>query len=105
MLFHLWLFLWTAEGAEGPEEERREKGFAYNSTYISGIDWGVSSNTLSFGLCQALIEKNIQIFPLDCAADLVNVWAYVEAYPDEIESAIRRQDEADEILDTPENIK
>jgi hypothetical protein len=59
----------------------------------------------SFGFCQARIEKNIQIFPLDCAADLVNVWAYVEAYPDKIDSAIRRQDEADEILDTPENIK
>jgi hypothetical protein len=55
------------------------------------------------GLCQAPIEKNIQIFPLDCAADLVNVWAYVEAYPDEIDSAIRGQDEADEILYTPEN--
>lgn len=49
-------------------------------------------------------------FILDCyphlsAADLVNVWAYAEAYPDEIESAIRLQDEADEILDTPENTK
>ncbi|MEG3905337.1 DUF433 domain-containing protein [Microcoleus sp. B4-C5] len=49
-------------------------------------------------------------FILDCyphlsAADLVNVWAYAEAYPDEIEEAIRLQDEADEILDTPENIK
>ena len=49
-------------------------------------------------------------FILDCyphlsAADLVNVWAYTEAYPDEIESAIRQQDDADEILDTPENIK
>ena len=33
----------------------------------------------------------------------VNVWAYVEAYPDEIDSAIRGQDEADEILYTPEN--
>jgi hypothetical protein len=52
-----------------------------------------------------LIEKNIQIFPPDCAADWVNVWAYAEAYPDEFESAIRQQDEADEILDTPENIK
>jgi hypothetical protein len=36
---------------------------------------------------------------------LVNVWAYTEAYPDEIESAIRQQDDADEILDTPGNIK
>ena len=49
-------------------------------------------------------------FILDCyphlsAADLVNVWAYTEAYTDEIESAIRQQDDADEILDTPENIK
>ena len=33
----------------------------------------------------------------------VNVWAYVEAYPDEIDSAIRGQDEADEVLYTPEN--
>ncbi|TAH25727.1 MAG: hypothetical protein EAZ09_01745 [Oscillatoriales cyanobacterium] len=43
-----------------------------------------------------------QSLKLDCyphlsAADLVNVWAYSEAYPDEIESAIRQQDEADEI--------
>lgn len=49
-------------------------------------------------------------FILDCyphlsAADLVNVWAYTEAYPDEIEEAIRQQDDADEILDTPENIR
>jgi uncharacterized protein (DUF433 family) len=49
-------------------------------------------------------------FILDCyphlsAADLVNVWAYTEAYPDEIEEAIRQQDDAEEILDTPENIK
>ncbi|MFB8795300.1 MAG: DUF433 domain-containing protein [Microcoleus sp.] len=49
-------------------------------------------------------------FILDCyphlsAADLVNVWAYTEACPDENEEAIRQQDEADEILDTPENIK
>ena len=49
-------------------------------------------------------------FILDCyphlsAADLVNVWAYAVAYPDEIEEAIRLQDEADEILDTPENIQ
>ena len=41
-------------------------------------------------------------FILDCyphlsAADLVNVWAYTEAYPDKIESAIRQQDDADEI--------
>ncbi len=49
-------------------------------------------------------------FILDCyphlsAADLVNVWAYSEAYSDEIESAIRQQDDADDILDTPENIQ
>ncbi|MEZ2275410.1 MAG: DUF433 domain-containing protein [Microcoleus sp.] len=49
-------------------------------------------------------------FILDCyphlsAADLVNVWAYTEAYPDEIEEAIRQQDEADDILDTPKNIQ
>lgn len=49
-------------------------------------------------------------FILDCyphlsAADLVNVWAYTEAYPDEIEEAIRQQDQADDILDTPANIQ
>jgi uncharacterized protein (DUF433 family) len=48
-------------------------------------------------------------FILDCyphlsAADLVNVWAYAEAYPDEIDEAIRQQDDADKILDTPKNI-
>jgi hypothetical protein len=36
MLFLLWkgFFLWTAEGAEGAEEEMSEKGFAYKSKYI-----------------------------------------------------------------------
>ncbi|MEG4233713.1 DUF433 domain-containing protein [Microcoleus sp. Pol11C3] len=52
----------------------------------------------------------IDAFILDCyphlsATDLVNVWAYAVAYHDEIEEAIRLQNEADEILDTPENIQ
>ncbi len=31
-------------------------------------------------------------YPHISAADLVNVWAYAEAYPEEIEAAILRQD-------------
>jgi len=41
-------------------------------------------------------------YPHLSAADLVNVWAYAEAYPDEIEEAIRQQDEAE--LDAQDNI-
>jgi uncharacterized protein (DUF433 family) len=33
-------------------------------------------------------------YPQLSAADLVNVWAYAEAHPEEIETAIREQDEA-----------
>ena len=33
------------------------------------------------------------------AADLVNVWAYAQAYPDEVETSIREQEEADILLD------
>ncbi|MFY7804607.1 MAG: DUF433 domain-containing protein [Limnoraphis robusta] len=35
------------------------------------------------------------------AGDLVNVWVYAETHSEEIAEAIREQDEADEILDTP----
>lgn len=43
----------------------------------------------------------LESYPHLSAADLVNVWAYAEAYPEEIKTAIREQDEADTILDTP----
>ena len=33
-------------------------------------------------------------YPQLSAADLVNAWAYAEAHPEEIEAAIREQDEA-----------
>jgi uncharacterized protein (DUF433 family) len=33
-------------------------------------------------------------FPMLRAADLVNAWAYVDAHPDEIERAIRENEEA-----------
>lgn len=33
-------------------------------------------------------------YPQLTAADLVNVWAYAEAHPDEIETALREQEEA-----------
>ena len=42
--------------------------------------------------------KLLDAYPDLSAADLVNVWAYAEAYPEEIEIAIREQEEAD--LDT-----
>ena len=35
-----------------------------------------------------------ECYPQLSAADLVNVWAYAEAHPEEIETAIREQDEA-----------
>lgn len=45
----------------------------------------------------------LDAYPHLSAAELVNVWAYATAYPDEIETAIREQDEADAILDAPQN--
>lgn len=51
---------------------------------------------------QGASDANIlDSYPHLSAVDLVNVWAYAEAYPDEIEEAIRQQEEADEILDNP----
>ncbi|NET59699.1 MAG: DUF433 domain-containing protein [Symploca sp. SIO2E6] len=35
----------------------------------------------------------LEAFPHLSAADLVNAWAYAEAYPEEIEQAIRENDE------------
>ena len=43
-------------------------------------------------------------YPTLTATDLANAWAYAAAFLDEIEIAIRENDEADAILDTPENI-
>ena len=43
------------------------------------------------GWTEAQILDN---FPALRAADLVNVWAYVDAHADEIETAIRENDEA-----------
>jgi uncharacterized protein (DUF433 family) len=34
------------------------------------------------------------MYPHITAADLVNVWAYADAYPHEIETALREQEEA-----------
>jgi uncharacterized protein (DUF433 family) len=36
----------------------------------------------------------LEFYPYLSAADLVNVWAYADAHPDEIETALREQDEA-----------
>jgi uncharacterized protein (DUF433 family) len=38
-------------------------------------------------------------YPQLNATDLVNVWVYAQAFPDEIETAIKQQEEADAILD------
>jgi len=35
----------------------------------------------------------LNLYPHLSAADLVNVWAYADAYPEEIEEAIRKNDE------------
>ncbi len=43
------------------------------------------------GLSEAKLLEN---YPTLSATDLANAWAYAEAYPEEIEMAIRRQDEA-----------
>ncbi|MBP5975613.1 DUF433 domain-containing protein [Brasilonema sp. CT11] len=36
----------------------------------------------------------LNMYPHISAADLVNVWAYADAHPDEIETALREQEEA-----------
>lgn len=36
----------------------------------------------------------LKFYPHISAADLVNVWAYADAHPEEIETALREQDEA-----------
>lgn len=36
----------------------------------------------------------LEFYPHLTAADLVNVWAYAEAFPHEIETALQEQDEA-----------
>ncbi|MBD2743709.1 DUF433 domain-containing protein [Coleofasciculus sp. FACHB-1120] len=36
----------------------------------------------------------LKFYPHLSAADLVNVWAYADAHPDEIETALQEQDEA-----------
>ncbi|MBW4632460.1 MAG: DUF433 domain-containing protein [Iphinoe sp. HA4291-MV1] len=36
----------------------------------------------------------LNMYPHISAADLVNVWAYADAHPDEIEIALREQEEA-----------
>jgi uncharacterized protein (DUF433 family) len=36
----------------------------------------------------------LNMYPHITAADLVNVWAYADAYPHEIETALREQEEA-----------
>ncbi|WP_338022342.1 DUF433 domain-containing protein [Argonema antarcticum] len=36
----------------------------------------------------------LQFYPHISAADLVNIWAYADAHPEEIEQALRDQDEA-----------
>ncbi len=35
----------------------------------------------------------LNLYPHLSAADLVNVWAYADAYPEEIEEAINKNDE------------
>lgn len=52
--------------------------------------WGlVESRRLGISEAQLLDD-----YPHLTAADLVNAWAYADAYPDEIEEAIRKNEEA-----------
>ena len=52
--------------------------------------WGlVNARRLGIGEAQLLDD-----YPHISAADLVNAWAYADAYPDEIEEAIRKNEEA-----------
>ncbi len=41
----------------------------------------------------------LEAYPQLNATDLVNVWVYAQAYSDEIQTAIKQQEEADSILD------
>jgi len=41
----------------------------------------------------------LEAYPQLNATDLVNIWVYAQAYPDEIQTAIKQQEEADAILD------
>lgn len=43
----------------------------------------------------------LEAYPDLNAGNLVNAWVYAETHSEEIAKAIREQDEADEILDTP----
>jgi len=106
MLFHLWLFYepQRAQRAQRKRGERKDLRIIAN-TYLALIGESDKIHYL-LGFVKLGSRKIFKFSPsLDCAVHLVNVWAYAEAYPDEIDSAIRGQDEADEILDTPENIK
>ncbi|MEG4854455.1 DUF433 domain-containing protein [Microcoleus sp. B5-D4] len=48
-------------------------------------------NARRLGISEAELLED---YPTLRAADLANAWAYAEAYPDEIETAIREQEEA-----------
>ncbi len=41
----------------------------------------------------------LKSYPTLTCTDLANAWAYAKAYPEEIETAIREQEEADGMLD------
>ena len=48
-------------------------------------------NARGLGISEAELLED---YPTLRAADSANAWAYAEAYPDEIETAIREQEEA-----------
>jgi uncharacterized protein (DUF433 family) len=52
--------------------------------------WGLV-NARRLGINEAQLLDD---YPHLSASDLVNAWAYADAYPDEIEEAIRRNEEA-----------
>jgi uncharacterized protein (DUF433 family) len=68
-------------------------GICGGDACISGtrlLVWGlIESRRLGISEAQLLYD-----YPYISAADLVNAWAYADAHPEEIEEAIRKNQEA-----------
>jgi uncharacterized protein (DUF433 family) len=69
------------------------------TTNVMGGDAVIANTRLPVWLFVSLRHQGandaelLDNYPQLTAADLVNVWAYVDAHPDEIETALREQEE------------